>query len=92
MAESEKHVVGSMRVGSAAKVVNGSDVGTCALCGANVWISPSSKPKLAEGYVLQCVECCLPELASSDKAVIENLRPTHVQFKEIIQALGRYQE
>lgn len=84
-------VVMTMRVGSAAKVVNGSRTGKCYKCQHDVWISPSSEGPLSRGYSLICHECGMEQIklhaAAADDIQIENLRPTHVQFNEIMDAL-----
>jgi hypothetical protein len=91
MENEPENVVMTMRVGSAAKVVNGSRTGKCYQCQHDVWISPSSEEKLNAGYSLICHECGINQLqqhaAASEEITIENLSPNNVQLKEIIEAL-----
>lgn len=84
------HVM-SMRVGSAARVVNGSRTSNCSLCGHDCWVSPSSERPLSEGYKLICNVCGVEEIRkhaqNGEDICCENLMPTNVQLNEIAEAL-----
>lgn len=84
--QEEDAIVVSGRIGGSMTVARGSDVGKCELCGAAVWISPTSAEiiKLKNARV-QCIACAMPAMQERREEIMPL---NNGQIKEIADNLG----
>lgn len=73
--------------GNLTEHVEGAEVEFCEECDAHVWVSPSSRPILAQGYKLICIPCCFAN--HSDRLFDAEARVAPGAIQELIDHLKK---
>lgn len=87
--EDDIQLIGCLRTSRpGTTVVVGATRDTCQRCGAEIWVSGSSREIAARGAVLACLECCVPEIHPDSPDRLEIAPMNEAQAYEILATLG----